>query len=141
MTIFEALRQYFMQFPELQKERLDINCLQSKPESYSIDSVPSESVITRYIDGSTVRRCLFTISSRRYHCSDLKNQNANMAFFEKLEIWLDKKNLFMQFPDLGEKRTVRALEVTQSAYPFILDENGETARYQIQMRLTYLQEV
>lgn len=141
MTIIEALRQYFMQFPELQEERLDINCLQSKPESYSIDSVPSESVIARYMDGATVRRCLFTISSRMYHCSDLQNQNSNMAFFEELEIWLEKKTMLMQLPDLGEKRTVRALEVTQSAYPFILDENGETARYQIQMRLTYLQEV
>ena len=141
MTVIEALRQYFMQFPKLQEERLDINCLQSKPESFSIDSVPSESVVTRYMDGSAVRRCLFTISSRMYHCADLQNQDGNMAFFEELEDWLDKKNLFLQLPDLGEKRTVRTLEVTQSAYPFILDENGETARYQIQMRLTYLQEV
>lgn len=141
MTIIEALRQYFMQFPKLQEERLDINCLQSMPESFSIDSVPSESVVTRYMDGSTVRRCLFTISSRMYHCDDLQNQNGNMAFFEELEGWLDKKNLFLQLPDLGEKRTARTLEVTQSAYPFILDENGETARYQIQMKLTYLQEV
>ena len=141
MTIIEALRQYFRQYPGLKEERLDINCLQSKTDSYSIDSVPGESVLTRYLDGSTVRRCLFTISGRMYHSEDLKNQDNNMAFFEELETWLENQILFMKLPELGAKRTARSLEVTLSGHPYILDETGETARYQIQMRLTYLQEV
>ncbi len=141
MTVIEALRKYFKQFPRLQEERLDMNCLQSKTDSYSIDSVPGESVLTRYLDGSTVRRCLFTISGRMYHSADLKNQNSNMAFFEDLEAWIERKTLFMHLPELGEKRKARSLEVTLSGYPYLLDENGETARYQIQCRLTYLQEV
>ena len=141
MTVIESLREYFKTFPKLRNERVDLNCLQSKVDSYSIDSVPGEGVSTRYMDGSTVRRSLFTISGRMYHSDDLNNQSRNMEFFEELENWVENKNLFMQLPDLGEKRKARSLEVTLSGYPYLLDENGETARYQIQLRLTYLQEV
>lgn len=140
MTVIEHLRQYFMEFPLLQGERLDIDCLRSKEGSYSIDSEPGD-IVQRYLDGSTVRRFPFTISGRMCYSSDLKNQAENLEFFEELEAWLAKKELFLDMPDLGEKRTTRTLEVLSSAYPFLVDENEELARYQIQLRLTYLQEV
>lgn len=141
MTVIECLRQYFMAFPGLAGERLDIDCLQSKPDSFSIDNVPCESVLKRYLDGSSVRCCLFTISSRMQYGADLQNQRDNMAFFEDMETWLSQQDMLLQLPDLGEKRTARSLEVTSSAYPFIVNEDEGTARYQIQLRLIYLQEV
>ncbi|MGM9564155.1 MAG: hypothetical protein ACI3VQ_08815 [Faecousia sp.] len=130
-----------MSFPRLQGERLDIDCLRSKEGSYSIDSEPGESVAQRYLDGSTVRRFLFTISGRMYYGSDIANQAENLAFFEELEAWLSKRELLLDLPDLGEKRTARSLEVLSSAYQIVVDEEKGSARYQIQMRLTYLQEV
>ena len=72
---------------------------------------------------------------------ELKNQRENMAFFENLETWLTRQDMFMRLPELGEKRKARSLEVTSSAYPFIVNEDERTARYQIQLRLIYLQEV
>lgn len=141
MTVMEHLRQYFMEFPGLQEHRIDIDCLQSQPESFSIDSVPSESVVQRYLDGSTVKRLLFTISSRMYYSSDLTGQEENLQFFEDLENWVTQKDMLIDLPDLGEKRKARSLEVTQSGYPFTVDEDEGLARYQIQFRLTYLQEV
>lgn len=101
MTIIEHLRQYFMEFPCLQGERLDIDCLRSKEGSYSIDSEPGD-IVQRYLDGSTVLRFPFTISGRMCYSSDLKNQAENLAFFEELEAWLAKKELFLELPDLGE---------------------------------------
>ena len=141
MTVIECLRKFFLSFPRVQGERLDINCLRSKEGSYSIDSEPGESVFQRYLDGSTVRRFLFTISGRMYYGSDIANQAENLAFFEELEAWLSQRELLLDLPDLGEKRTARSLEVLSSAYPIVVDEEKGSARYQIQMRLTYLQEV
>lgn len=140
MTVIECLRNFFLSFPRLQGERLDIDCLRSQEGSYSIDSEPGD-VAQRYLDGSTVRRFLFTISGRMYYGADLANQADNLAFFEELEAWLSKKELLLDLPDLGEKRTARSLEVLSSAYPLIVDEDQGLARYQIQLRLTYLQEV
>lgn len=141
MTVMEHLRQYFMTFPGLQEHRLDIDCLQSKPESFSIDSVPSECVVQRYLDGSVVKRLLFTISSRMYYSSELAGQEENLQFFEDLENWVTQKDMLMDLPDLGEKRRARSLEVTLSGYPFTVNEDEGLARYQIQFRLIYLQEV
>jgi hypothetical protein len=141
MTIIESLRQYFMQFPELAEKRLNIDCLSSGVDSYSIDSVPGESVISQYIDGTTVRRFLFTISSRMYHSTDLTQQANNLAFFEALDGWLSQQILLMAMPDMGAKRRARSLEVNSSAYPIIVDDDSGTARYQMQLQLIYLQEV
>lgn len=140
MTVIECLRKFFLNFPRLQGERLDIDCLRSQEGSYSIDSEPGD-VAQRYLDGSTVRRFPFTISGRMYYGSDIANQAENLEFFEELEAWLSQKELLLDLPDLGEKRAARSLEVLSSAYPFIVDEDQGLARYQIQLRLTYLQEV
>lgn len=140
MTVMQHLRQYFMEFPGLQEHRLDIDCLQSQPESFSIDSVPSESVVQRYLDGSVVKRLLFTISSRMYYSSNLTGQEENLKFFEDLENWVTRNDLLMILPDLGEKRKARSLEVTLSGYPYTVNEDEGLARYQIQFRLIYLQE-
>lgn len=140
MTVIEHLRQYFMAFPLLAEERLDIDCLRSEPDSYSIDSEPGD-IAQRYLDGSTVRRFPFTISSRMYFGTDVQTQADNLAFFEALEAWLTQQTLVGRLPELGEKRTARSLEVLSSAHPFIVDDDAGVARYQIQMRLTYLQEV
>lgn len=141
--IMEQLRAFFLKFPEMQKRSLGIDCLSSHPESFSIDSVPCETVVTHYMDGSTVRRFLFTISSRCYFGSDLEQQRENLEFFEDLEGWLFQNSMLGNLPELGGGKTVRALTVTSSAYPIEVAESsdGTLARYQMSFELIYLQEV
>ena len=143
MTIIEQLRQYFLTCPVFEGKRLNIDCLTSDPGSYSIDSVPTERIQKRYMDGSTVRRQLFTISSRAYYGPDLNQQRENIGLFEALESWLDEKDALGQLPPLGNKRRARSLNVLSSAYPIDVEDGdqGSTARYQIQFELIYLQEV
>lgn len=141
MSIMECLREWFRGFPELEGKRLNLDCLASDPESYSIDSAPTESVVTRYCDGSTVRRRLFTLSGRDYFGTELAQQDENAAFFDALELWVEEKALLMQWPDLGPGRTVRAIHVLQSGYPIEVEssDGGLLARYQAQMEIIYLQ--
>ena len=143
MSILECLRQWFRDFPELEGKRLNLDCLASDPESYSIDSAPAETVIRRYCDGSTVRRRLFTLSGRDYYGTELAQQDENAAFFDALEAWVEEKDLLMQWPVLGSKRKARQIRVLQSGYPIEVEgtDGGLLARYQAQMELIYLQEV
>ena len=143
MNIIEALRQWLSDSPVFAAQRLDIDCLASDPESYSIDSVPTERIQKRYMDGATVRRQLFTISSRAYWGPDLNQQRENIELFEDLEAWLDEQDAFGLLPPLGAKRRARSLNVLSSAYPIDEEDGdqGSTARYQIQFDLIYLQEV
>ena len=143
MSIMDDLRQYFCRFPEFADRRLNLDCLASDPDSYSIDSVPAETIVKRYCDGATVRRLLFTISGRNYYGTDLAQQDENTEFFDKLSQWIDAQQMLMRLPDLGEKRTARSLTVLQSGYPIEVEgtDGGLLARYQAQLELIYLQEV
>lgn len=139
----EALHSYFKTAPVFANQRLDIDCLQSDPDKFSLDSVPSERIVKRYLDGGTVRRQLFTVSSRADFGPDLNQQKENLQVFETLETWLDSQDALCILPPLGEKRRARSLRVLSTAYPIEVDEGsvGGLARYQIQMELIYLQEV
>ena len=143
MNVIEHLRQYFLTCPSFDGKRLNIDCLASDPESYSIDSVPTERILKRYMDGATVRRQLFTISSRAYFGPDLKQQRENIELFADLEDWLDAQDALGLLPSLGTKRRARSVNVLSSAYPIEVDDGdqGSTARYQMQLDLIYLQEV
>ena len=67
----------------------------------------------------------------------VRQQLDNLCFFEEFAEWLDKQNRTRSFPDLGDGRNARKLEVTTSGYVFAPDT--DTARYQIQCRLSYFQ--
>lgn len=141
MTITKHLQEYFLTFPGLAGKRLDIDCLAPNDGAYSLDSIPTETIVKRYIDGSAVKRHLFVISSRCFYSNDLQQQEENLAFFEDLSDWLFREEALGHVPNLGEKRTARKISVLSSAYPISVDDGGETARYQIQLELIYLQEV
>lgn len=141
MTILEHIRDYLRGYPKLAGERIDIDCLGSDADSFSLDAVPGEPVVRRYLDGSTVRRCLFLFSCRAYYGQDLRQQAENLALLEDLEQWLERQRLFCKAPALGEKRAARPIAVVTSAYPAIINGDTGMARYQIQCELLYTQEV
>lgn len=143
MTVIEALHNYFRTSPVFHGQRLDIDCLQSDPEKFSLDSIPGERTVKKYMDGSSVRRQLFTISSRAAYGPDLTQQKDNLRFFSDLEAWIDEREALGLLPQLGPRRSARSLRVTSTAYPIEVDEGQgtSTARYQIQLELIYLQEM
>lgn len=143
MTVIDSLHAWLRNCPAFQDRRLDIDCLKSDPDSCSLDSVPGSRIVTRYIDGSTVRRQLFTVSSRAAYGPDLEQQRENLQLFEDLESWIDTCLMTGALPALGEKRRTRSLSVLSTPYPIEADEGteGGTARYQIQLEIIYLQEV
>lgn len=143
MTVINSLYNYLKTCPAFTEVRLDIDCLQTQPEHYSLDSVSGERTVKQYLDGSTVRRQLFTVSSRTNFGPDINQQKENLEVFDALEGWLDTQDALGVLPPLGEKRSARSLRVLSTAYPIEVDEGsvGGLARYQIQMELIYLQEV
>ncbi len=137
MTIIEAVREYLQKYPGLQGNKINVDFLPPDAATYSVDVVPIKSVIKTYRDGSSVRQFAFVLASRTYWGPDYRQQIDNLCFFEALEEWLDTQNRKRKFPDLGETRTVRKMEVTTSGYAFAPDT--DLARYQIQCKITYFQ--
>lgn len=139
MTITEALRDYLGKFPGLSGGVMHVDFLPPDARGYTIDSVPAEPVLKTYMDGSSRRQFLFQVASREYFAPDVGNQTGNMAWFEAFQSWIEDKSLRRDFPQLGQGQTCKSIEIVSTAYPFSVSEDG-MARYQVQMKLTYLQE-
>lgn len=140
MTLIQHMADYLKAFPMLKGERIDIDCLATEEGSFCLYSEPGETVIHRYLDGSSVRRKLFTFAGRRFYGTNLQVQAGNAAFFEDLESWLLRQEQLSLLPKLGEQRRARELTVFSSGAPVYVDDDG-TAQYQMQLQLIYLQEV
>lgn len=137
MTIIESVQRFLLTCPQLSEGKLNVDFLPPEAAAYSVDVVPVNPVIKRYMDGATQRQFLFVLASRTYYGDMIRQQLNNLGFFEKFSDWLETQNRAKNYPDLGDNRTVRKLEVTTSGYVFAPETN--TARYQIQCRLEYFQ--
>lgn len=137
MTIIEAVRTYLATCPLLTGGKLNVDFLPPEAATYSVDVVPVTPIIKQYLDGSSNRQFLFVLATRAYYGEHIRQQIDNLGFFEDFEEWLNTQNRAQTFPDLGNGRTGRKLEVTTSGYVFAPDT--DTARYQIQCRLSYFQ--
>lgn len=137
MTLIEAVRDFLKKYPDLKNNQLNVDFLPPDAATYSVDVVPIKSVVKTYRDGTSLRQFAFVLAARSYWGPDFRQQVDNLGFFEAFEGWLDAQNRARNFPNLGEGRTVRKLEVTTSGYAFAPDT--DLARYQIQCKITYFQ--
>lgn len=134
--IIDRIRAYFLSCPILDEfAKLNIDYLGVNAREYTIDPVPSGSVIKNYIDGGTLRQYLFVFASREFYGDDVIQNIENSGFYEKLSNWLELQNDICNLPDLGDERKAIKFEVISSAYLFGAEE--DSARYQIQIRLIY----
>ena len=136
--IVECIRDYILRFPELKDGYLLVDILGDKPIEYTIETVPCEPVIRKYTDGSCMKQFLFIFASREFFSEDVAQNIENLGFYEKFEDWIKEQNDEGILPDLGDDREPVSIEVLTGGYAFEADTN--TARYQIQLRLTYEEE-
>lgn len=131
--------QWLSAFPGLSGGMIHLDFLPSEARSYSVCSVPTEPVLQRYVDGSSRRQLLFAVASREFYGPDTELQSQSLSFFDALESWVEQKNARREYPALGDGKRCVSIEVLSTAYPLTVSPDG-MAQYQIQMKLTYLQE-
>lgn len=139
MSIIQNIRDFIAQCPLLSDGKLNVDFLGVEPLEYTIESIPSEKVVKKYVDGSSIRQYEFVFASRESFGTDTRQNIENSSFYENFADWIEDCNDNEIFPDLDSLyRTPQSIEVTTSGYVFELDTDN--ARYQIQLRLTYYQD-
>lgn len=136
--IIEDVRTYLCGFPGLRDGLFGVDYLGSEPTGYTVEAVPCEPVLRQYTDGSAMKQFLFVFASRETYSADVAENTANMAFYEALERWLRANDDRGVLPAL-DGREACGIEVLTAGY--VLDADSSAARYQMQVRLTYLEEV
>lgn len=141
MTIIENIRNFIKECPYLEEfegaVRIGVDYLDKESTTYSIEKVPCNPIIKKYIDGSCKKQELFIFTSRESYGPDIINNLNNINFYENLVSWLEEKNRIGDLPILDGKREVEKIEILTNGYAFQTDV--DKARYQIQLRLIYIE--
>ena len=139
MTIIEALYNYFDKCELIDKDSpIGIDLLDESVKHYSIETVPCKPVLKAYRDGSAMKQYIFIFASRECYGDNIINM-ANSRFYEELTEWITQQSRIRNLPVLPDKCEAQKLEVNSSGY--VMDNDTRSARYQIQCRLKYYQEV
>lgn len=140
MTIIESIRSFIKQCPFLEEfegaVRIGVDYLDSEATTYSIEKVPCNPIIKKYVDGSSKRQEQFIFASRESYVEDIFNNLDNINFYEKFASWIEENNDNEKLPILDNKESL-SLELTSNGYAFQTDI--DKAQYQIQMRLIYME--
>ena len=135
MSIIEAVRSYVCTCPLLKDGAIHVDYLGDLPSEYTIDGVPTSSIVKFYADGGALKQFTFIFASREYYGEDTLNNIANSNFYEEFAAWLDVQSSAGVLPVLDEGRIAQRIEAISTGYLF--DGTAGNARYQIQCRLTY----
>lgn len=138
MTLMDSVRVWLKAYPPLAGGRLNVDFLPERAKTYSVDVIPCKETVRAYLDGSAVKQFDFVLASRDYHSGDAAQNADNLGFYEAFSHWVEEQNRRRALPALDQGRSARRVEVTTSGYPFLVDDHG-TARYQIQLKMTYFQ--
>lgn len=137
-SIIDALEKYFIGCELLKDGALRVDYLGEKPVEYTIEVLPCDPVVKRYLGGSTVRQYLFAFGSREFYSQERLQNIQNSAFYELLADWVETRSMSGILPELPDGMEAQQLEVVSSGYLF--DGSMTNARYQIQLKLLYFKE-
>lgn len=141
MTIIESVKNFILKCPYLDElARVNVDFLPEKPETYSIEEEPAQTVVKRYLDGSSQRQFLFVFAARLNYSDEVRNNIENSGFFEDFADWLEKCTENDNLPLMADGLTAEKIEAISSGYLFDISGDLSNSRYQIQCRLIYEKE-
>ncbi|MEG2575886.1 MAG: hypothetical protein RSA41_07620 [Christensenella sp.] len=126
-TIIEGLHEYFKNCPLMADGKLNVDFLPEKGREYSIDTIPAEDVLKRYVSGSEQCQYVFVIRTVTDYGQEILQNLDNSGFFENLAAWLRKQNKQRKLPMLPTGNTAEKIEAQSTAY--LVNANVKTAKY------------
>lgn len=144
MSVIKSVREFIKTCPYLNvstdgKVHLGVDYLKSDTTTYSLEEVPVNPIVKRYIDGSSIRQATFIFCSRELYSPELQIQLSNSGFYEDFSNWLEECTFKGDLPKLDNNKKSRSIEALTSGYAYNTD--SDNAVYQIQINFKYFQGV
>lgn len=137
--IIKQIRKYFLDCPLIDEySKINVDYLGVESVEYTIDPVPADSLIKKYVDGGKLKQYLFVFGSREYYGDDALQNMENSGFYQVFGEWIEEQNEIGNLPTLTGGKQAISIETLTSGYLF--DSSEKHARYQIQLRLTYYED-
>lgn len=133
----EKIREYFINHITLAKEfeNILIDFLEDEAITYSLEPIPVEPVLKNYADGGSLNQYVFQFGSREFYDNSVAQNINNLGFYEKFQQEIETNNKNGVLPDIEGIQSIECLNNGT-----IQDVQSGTAKYVIQMRITYEKE-
>lgn len=139
MTIVESVREFIKKCPHLDEfaKSINVEFLAEEFTSYTIETVPVETIVKKFVNGDAIKQFVFIFASRESYGSDVMQNIENSQFYEQFADWIYRENLNGNLPVLDGNKESMSLEVSTTGYP--VQTSIDTAQYQIQLKLKYFE--
>lgn len=134
--MIEEIRKYLINNNIIDEQyRINVDFLGDNPTEFAIIPIKVNPIIKKHINGSSKRQFQFQLISCNYYGADVLQNMANSKFYENLYTLIEKNNSKRIFPNIDGIESIECLDNGA-----ILDATTNTARYSIQMKITYLKQ-
>ena len=114
-------------------KQINADMLSDKVDNYSIDKLPTMSVVERWIDGTEVHQDTYSFRSRMNYSQDTINNLKNVGFFEGFQKLINSNNKKGVLPDINN---IESIECPSAGT--INNIDGTTAEFDIQIQIRYM---
>lgn len=135
--MIDKIRDYFKNNVTLAEEfdNILVDFLGEDATTYSIEPIPVEPKIRPYRDGGSLNQYVFQFGSREFYDNSVAQNINNLGFYEKFQEEIETNNKNGVLPDIKGIQSIECLTPGT-----IQDVQSGTAKYVIQMRITYEKE-
>ena len=112
--------------------QINANMLSADVNNYSLDKIPTESVVEMWITGGEIHRDVFSFRSRNNYSQDTLTNLLNVGFFEVFENIISSNNRKGILPDIQGIENIKCLNCGS-----MNNATTNTAEFDIQIQITY----
>ena len=114
--------------------QINADMLSNDVDNYSLDKIPTDYKVERWITGLEIHKDVYSFRSRREYSQDTINNLLNIGFFEMFEELLKAKNEAGELPDIDGIESIECLNCGT-----LNNAGTNTAEFDIQIQITYRQ--
>ena len=112
--------------------QINADMLSNKIDDYSLDKIPTASVVKKWICGVEIHKDVYSFRSRRFYSQDTINNLNNIGFFEDFENLISSNNKNGILPEIQGIEKIECLNCGT-----LNNADGQTAEFDIQIQITY----
>ena len=112
--------------------QINANMLSNKIDDYSLDKIPTSSVVEAWITGDEIHKDVYSFRSRKSYSQDAIVNLKNIGFFEQFENAIKDNNKKGVLPEIEGIENIECLNCGTLNYA-----NTNTAVFDIQIQITY----
>jgi len=115
------------------KYSINANMLPADTNNYSLDKIPVDKSVEKWITGDEIHRDVFSFRSRNNYSQDTLNNLKNIGFFEVFEKKISSNNKQGILPDIDGIQEIKCLNCGSMS-----NASTNTAEFDIQIEIDYL---